>query len=144
MVAFYRSMVWYENLTSGMAFVDELINLNQDLTVILVDKRAQPGGHWGLFFYKNWLTHLTQIWIICSPLWRAPSSLANHNIVSEVVNLTTAMYSNLLSYLVRVREETKLTQPFFQVNESIFLEKSNPSWFIPFCATSSTSGFLWS
>ena len=50
MVAFYRSMDWYENLTTGMAFVDELIHLNQDLTVILVDKRAQPGGHWGLFF----------------------------------------------------------------------------------------------
>ena len=43
-------MVWYENLTTGMAFVDELIHLNQDLTVILVDKRAQPGGHWGSFF----------------------------------------------------------------------------------------------
>jgi hypothetical protein len=49
-IAFYRSMVWYKNLTTGMAFVDELIHLNQDLTVILVDKRAQPGGHWGSFF----------------------------------------------------------------------------------------------
>ena len=107
-------MVWYENLTTGMAFVDELINLDQDLTVILVDKRAQPGGHWGLFFYKNWLTHLTQIWTIWSPLWRAPGSLANHNTVSEVANLTTAMYPNLLSCLALVREETKLTQIFLQ------------------------------
>lgn len=49
-LTFYRLMVWYENLTTGMAFVDELIHLNQDLTVILVDKRAQPGGHWGSFF----------------------------------------------------------------------------------------------
>jgi hypothetical protein len=98
-------------------------------------------------------------------LWRAPGSLANQNTISEVVNLTTSMYSNLLSCLARVKEETKLTQLLFrkvttalqwllscltqdsnlsQVNESILLEKLNPSWFIPFCTTSSTSGFLWS
>jgi len=31
---------------TGMAFVDELINTSQDVRVILVDKRAKPGGHW--------------------------------------------------------------------------------------------------
>jgi len=31
---------------SAMAFVDELINSSKQLTVVLVDKRAKPGGHW--------------------------------------------------------------------------------------------------
>ena len=30
---------------SGMAFVDELVH-NSDMTVVILDKRAQPGGHW--------------------------------------------------------------------------------------------------
>ena len=31
---------------SGLAFVDELIHRSKDLTVVLVDRRAKPGGHW--------------------------------------------------------------------------------------------------
>ena len=31
---------------TGIAFVDELIHGDQDVKVILVDKRAKPGGHW--------------------------------------------------------------------------------------------------
>jgi len=31
---------------SAMAFVDELVNASEELTVVLVDKRAKPGGHW--------------------------------------------------------------------------------------------------
>ena len=31
---------------TGMAFVDELIHGSSDVKVILVDKRAKPGGHW--------------------------------------------------------------------------------------------------
>merc|ERR1711936_1551311 len=31
---------------SAMAFVDELVNSSKELTVVLVDKRAKPGGHW--------------------------------------------------------------------------------------------------
>ena len=30
---------------SGMAFLDELVH-NSDQTVVVVDRRAQPGGHW--------------------------------------------------------------------------------------------------
>jgi hypothetical protein len=30
----------------GMAFVDELVTLSRDARVILVDRRATPGGHW--------------------------------------------------------------------------------------------------
>ena len=30
----------------GMAFLDELINSTADITVVVVDKRAKPGGHW--------------------------------------------------------------------------------------------------
>ena len=30
----------------GMAFLDELINNTKDTTVVVVDKRAKPGGHW--------------------------------------------------------------------------------------------------
>ena len=31
---------------TGLAFVDELIHGSRNITVILVDKRAKPGGHW--------------------------------------------------------------------------------------------------
>ena len=31
---------------TGMAFVDQLIHENLDFKVILIDKRAKPGGHW--------------------------------------------------------------------------------------------------
>ena len=31
---------------SGLAFVDELIHGSRNIKVILVDKRAKPGGHW--------------------------------------------------------------------------------------------------
>lgn len=31
---------------SGMAFTDELIHSTKDTTVIILDKRAKPGGHW--------------------------------------------------------------------------------------------------
>jgi cation diffusion facilitator CzcD-associated flavoprotein CzcO len=31
---------------TGMAFVDELVHNNRNIKVILVDKRAKPGGHW--------------------------------------------------------------------------------------------------
>ena len=31
---------------TGMAFVDEIIHGNSSISVILVDKRAKPGGHW--------------------------------------------------------------------------------------------------
>ena len=31
---------------TGMAFVDEIIHKSQDIKVILVDRRAKPGGHW--------------------------------------------------------------------------------------------------
>ena len=31
---------------TGMAFVDELIHSSRNLKVVLVDKRAKPGGHW--------------------------------------------------------------------------------------------------
>ena len=31
---------------TGMAFADELIHGNPDIKVIIVDKRAKPGGHW--------------------------------------------------------------------------------------------------
>ena len=31
---------------TGMAFVDEMIHGNSEIKVILVDKRAKPGGHW--------------------------------------------------------------------------------------------------
>ena len=30
----------------GMAFLDEFINNTKDTTVVVVDKRAKPGGHW--------------------------------------------------------------------------------------------------
>ena len=30
----------------GIAFLDELINNTKDTTVVVVDKRAKPGGHW--------------------------------------------------------------------------------------------------
>ena len=30
----------------GIAFLDELINNTEDTTVVVVDKRAKPGGHW--------------------------------------------------------------------------------------------------
>ena len=30
----------------GMAFLDELINNTKDTTVVVVDNRAKPGGHW--------------------------------------------------------------------------------------------------
>ena len=30
----------------GMAFVDELVTRTRDVRVILVDRRATPGGHW--------------------------------------------------------------------------------------------------
>jgi len=30
----------------GLAFLDELINNTEDITVVVVDKRAKPGGHW--------------------------------------------------------------------------------------------------
>ena len=30
----------------GMAFLDELIHNTKDTTVVVVDKRAKPGGHW--------------------------------------------------------------------------------------------------
>ena len=29
-----------------MAFVDEIIHKSQNIKVVLVDKRAKPGGHW--------------------------------------------------------------------------------------------------
>ena len=32
--------------TTGMAFVDELIHGSRNITVIMVDKRGKPGGHW--------------------------------------------------------------------------------------------------
>ena len=31
---------------TGTAFFDELVHSDQEVTVILVDKRAKPGGHW--------------------------------------------------------------------------------------------------
>ena len=31
---------------TGMAFADELIHGNSEVKVIMVDKRAKPGGHW--------------------------------------------------------------------------------------------------
>jgi len=31
---------------TGMSFVDELINTSRNVTVVLVDKHAKPGGHW--------------------------------------------------------------------------------------------------
>ena len=31
---------------TGMAFVDEIIHKSNDINVVLVDKRAKPGGHW--------------------------------------------------------------------------------------------------
>ena len=31
---------------TGMAFVDELLHLDANVNVIIVDKRAKPGGHW--------------------------------------------------------------------------------------------------
>ena len=31
---------------SSLAFVDEIINKCKDLKIIVVDKRAKPGGHW--------------------------------------------------------------------------------------------------
>jgi len=31
---------------SAMAFVDELIHNSKELTVVMMDKRAKPGGHW--------------------------------------------------------------------------------------------------
>ena len=31
---------------TGLAFVDELIHKSRNIKVILVDKRAKPGGHW--------------------------------------------------------------------------------------------------
>merc|ERR1739846_222018 len=31
---------------TGIAFVDQLIHENLDHKVILIDKRAKPGGHW--------------------------------------------------------------------------------------------------
>ena len=31
---------------TGIAFVDQLIHENLDYKVILIDKRAKPGGHW--------------------------------------------------------------------------------------------------
>ena len=31
---------------TGMAFVDELIHSSRNIKVIVVDKRAKPGGHW--------------------------------------------------------------------------------------------------
>ena len=31
---------------TGMAFVDEIIHKSQNIKVVLVDKRAKPGGHW--------------------------------------------------------------------------------------------------
>ena len=31
---------------TGMAFVDEMIRGDRNLKVVLVDKRAKPGGHW--------------------------------------------------------------------------------------------------
>ena len=31
---------------TGMAFVDEIIHKSQNIKVVLVDKRANPGGHW--------------------------------------------------------------------------------------------------
>ena len=30
----------------AMAFIDELIHNTKDVTVVVVDKRAKPGGHW--------------------------------------------------------------------------------------------------
>ena len=31
---------------SGMSFVDEIIRKSHDIKVVLVDRRAKPGGHW--------------------------------------------------------------------------------------------------
>ena len=31
---------------TSMAFVDELVHSSTQITVVLVDKRAKPGGHW--------------------------------------------------------------------------------------------------
>ena len=31
---------------TGLAFVDELIHGSKNIKVVLVDKRAKPGGHW--------------------------------------------------------------------------------------------------
>ena len=31
---------------TGMAFVDEMIHGNPNINIVLVDKRARPGGHW--------------------------------------------------------------------------------------------------
>ena len=31
---------------TGMAFADELIHSSRNIKVIMVDKRAKPGGHW--------------------------------------------------------------------------------------------------
>ena len=31
---------------TGMAFVDELIHNSRNIKVVVVDKRAKPGGHW--------------------------------------------------------------------------------------------------
>ena len=31
---------------TGMAFVDEIIHGNPSMSIVLVDKRAKPGGHW--------------------------------------------------------------------------------------------------
>ena len=33
---------------TGISFIDELIHNTTDITVIIVDKRAKPGGHWRL------------------------------------------------------------------------------------------------
>ena len=31
---------------TGMAFVDEMIHGSSSIKIVLVDKRAKPGGHW--------------------------------------------------------------------------------------------------
>lgn len=31
---------------TGMAFVDEIIHKSNNINIVLVDKRAKPGGHW--------------------------------------------------------------------------------------------------
>jgi hypothetical protein len=61
---------------------------------------SQPGG--ADYAYPLALPHLNKF-----------CDYAPDNTVSEVVNLTTAMYSYLLSCLARVRLETELSQLYF-------------------------------
>ena len=95
---------------TGMAFVDELIHKSHEIKVIIVDKRAKPGGHW-VDAYDFVRLHAPAAWygVNSKPLGSGGADLATK--------------AQILAYYELVMEELKSTGRLFYFPQCDYVGK---------------------